>query len=57
MDPQAKAIVSSGYSYDPVMSDYRKFGFSGIVPKPYRMEEMGRVLAEVINQPEALETG
>jgi PAS domain S-box-containing protein len=52
MDPQAKAIVSSGYSYDPVMSEYRKFGFSCIVPKPYRMEEMSRVLAEVINQPE-----
>ncbi len=55
-DPQAKAIVSSGYSYDPVMSDYRKFGFTGIVPKPYRMEEMGRVLSEVINQNEPAET-
>jgi PAS domain S-box-containing protein len=52
IDPAAKAIVSSGYSYDPVMADYRKFGFSGIIPKPYRMEEMGRVLAEVIGNQE-----
>jgi len=52
LDPQAKAIVSSGYSYDPVMSDYRKYGFSGIIPKPYRMDDMGRVLAEVIGNSE-----
>jgi len=48
MDPNVKAIVSSGYSYDPVMASFREFGFSGVIPKPYVMEDLGRVLDEVI---------
>jgi len=47
-DPGVKAIVSSGYSYDPVMANFREYGFSGVIPKPYVMEELGRVLGEVI---------
>ena len=47
-DPQVKAIVSSGYSNDPIMADHRKYGFSGVVPKPYRIHEMSRVLHEVL---------
>jgi two-component system cell cycle sensor histidine kinase/response regulator CckA len=48
LDPQVKAIVSSGYSLDPVMANFREFGFSGVIPKPYVMEELGRVLREVV---------
>jgi PAS domain S-box-containing protein len=51
MDPTVKAIVSSGYSYDPVMASFREFGFSGVIPKPYVMEDLGRVLDEVIRNP------
>jgi CheY-like chemotaxis protein len=47
LDPQVKAIVSSGYSYDPVMANFQEYGFSGVIPKPYVMEELGRVLEEV----------
>ncbi len=47
-DPGVKAVVSSGYSFDPVMANYRQFGFRGIIPKPYRIEELGRVLSEVV---------
>ena len=47
LDPEAKAIVSSGYSYDPVMANFQEHGFCGVIPKPYVMEELGRVLAEV----------
>jgi DNA-binding NarL/FixJ family response regulator len=39
IDPEAKVIVSSGYSNDPVMSDYRNHGFRYVMPKPYRMGE------------------
>jgi len=33
-DPCLKAIVSSGYSNDPIMANYKQFGFDGVVPKP-----------------------
>jgi len=47
IDPGVKAIVSSGYSSDSVMSDYAKLGFAGMIPKPYKMEALSRVLAKV----------
>ena len=48
VDPGVKAIVSSGYSNDPVMANYRRYGFKGIVPKPYRIEELSQVLHDVL---------
>ncbi len=40
IDPGIKALVSSGYSDDPVMSDHRAHGFAGVVPKPYAAEQL-----------------
>ena len=48
MDPKAKAIVSSGYSNDPVMANFRDYGFAGVVPKPYRIEELSHTLKNVL---------
>jgi PAS domain S-box-containing protein len=47
MDPQARIVVSSGYSDEAVMADYRNFGFDEVLPKPYRYEELAEVLARV----------
>jgi DNA-binding NarL/FixJ family response regulator len=47
INPAAKVIVSSGYSEDPVMADFRKYGFSGVVAKPYRIDELGAALDRV----------
>jgi len=44
MNPDICAIVSSGYFNDPVMADYKSYGFSGIVPKPYTMNQLAEVL-------------
>ncbi len=44
IDPRVKAIVSSGYSNDPVMSDFKKYGFSGVIAKPYEIQELYGVL-------------
>jgi len=48
IDPEVKAIVSSGYSTDPVMADFRKYGFSGGVAKPYKLKELGETLYKVV---------
>jgi two-component system, cell cycle sensor histidine kinase and response regulator CckA len=47
IDAKVKAIVSSGYSTDPIMSNYQHYGFKGIVPKPYNAVELSRALQEL----------
>ncbi|MBI5140898.1 MAG: response regulator [Nitrospirae bacterium] len=49
IDPNVRAIVSSGYSNDPVMAEFGKHGFSGVVAKPYRILELGRAIQRVMN--------
>ena len=46
--PNACLIVSSGYSNDPIMSNYRDYGFSGAIAKPYNIEKFKEVLGCVI---------
>ncbi len=48
IDPAAKAIVSSGYSNNPVMASYRDFGFSGMVSKPFHLDEMAKTLENAL---------
>jgi CheY-like chemotaxis protein len=48
MDPEVKAIVSSGYSNDPIMANFEEYGFVGVVLKPYKIEELGKVLQKII---------
>jgi len=50
IDPGVRAIVSSGYSNDPVMSDYKKFGFVGVLSKPYQQGELNRLIDSVIRE-------
>ncbi|MBU4233538.1 MAG: response regulator [Proteobacteria bacterium] len=42
--PQIKAIVSSGYSDDPIMADFKKYGFSNVIAKPYRILKLSEIL-------------
>ncbi len=46
--PDVKVIVSSGYSNESVMSNYEDYGFKGVLTKPYQLEEILRVLHDVI---------
>jgi PAS domain S-box-containing protein len=48
IDPEVKAIVSSGYSNDPIMADFKKYGFSGVVAKPYKLSELSMAVRSAI---------
>jgi len=50
IDPEVKAIVSSGYSDDPVLANFREYGFKGMMPKPFETRYLGKVLHEVIER-------
>ncbi|MBD3181551.1 response regulator [Candidatus Poribacteria bacterium] len=47
-DPEVKAIVSSGYSSDPIMANYLEYGFSSVIAKPFELSELGRVIQDVL---------
>lgn len=49
LDVGVRAIVSSGYSTDPVMADYQKFGFVGRVAKPYKATELGSAIKKAFS--------
>lgn len=48
IDPHARALVSSGYSNDPVMANYRAYGFAGIVAKPYLLDELAEAIGRIL---------
>ncbi len=48
--PQIRAIVSSGYYDDPVMADYKKHGFRGVLAKPFDIEELVREINRVVGE-------
>ena len=49
IDLDAKAVVSSGYANDPVISNFEAYGFSGFIPKPYKHNELKKLLNEVLS--------
>ncbi len=48
IDPDVKAIVSSGYPTDPIMANYKDYGFKDVVAKPYEIKELSKTLHSVI---------
>jgi len=47
IDPSVKAVVSSGYSNDPIMANYQDYGFCDVVPKPYTKAQISKVLNNI----------
>ncbi len=47
-DNNVKTIVFSGYSNNPILSDYKKYGFDGVITKPFKIEEFNKVIHETM---------
>ena len=50
IDPNAKAIVSSGYSNEDILANFEEYGFCDILVKPYSFSEIQNKLAKVLNK-------
>ncbi len=48
LDPGVRAIVASGYSNDPVMAEFKKFGFKAVIIKPYTIDVFSKTLRDVL---------
>lgn len=57
LDPLVKAIVCSGYANDAVMADCVRYGFSGMLIKPFTAQKLQDVVQRVLHsEPETIET-
>jgi PAS domain S-box-containing protein len=50
IDPDVRAIVSSGYSNDPALSSPESYGFCGRLAKPFKIEEIASAVAEALGR-------
>ena len=48
INPKAKVIVSSGYSNDPVMANYKDYGFSGVIIKPFKLKNVHAAIHSIL---------
>ncbi len=49
VDPNVKAIISSGYADDPIFVNYKKYGIKAVLKKPYDIAKLSKILHEVIS--------
>jgi len=50
IEPSIKAIITSGYSTHPVMTNFGRYGFSGVLIKPYVLEELAEKLNKLVKE-------
>jgi PAS domain S-box-containing protein len=50
IDPKVKTVICSGYSNDPVIANYQKYGFSGFTTKPFTIENLSQLIAELLKK-------
>ena len=50
IDPEVRAIVSSGYSNDPIMAQYDHYGFIGCLRKPYQINDLFQTITKFMQK-------
>jgi DNA-binding NarL/FixJ family response regulator len=48
LDPSFKAVIASGYANSQVMAEYKRYGFQEVICKPYRPEEVNKILLNLL---------
>ncbi|MBB5349116.1 response regulator [Desulfoprunum benzoelyticum] len=48
LDPQARVLVSSGYSNDPSMTNFSRYGFCGHIEKPFDLMSLKAAIEAVL---------
>ena len=48
IDTEVRAIVATGYSFDPIVSNFRQYGFCGAITKPFSMGDLGKAVQEAL---------
>ena len=48
VDPEAKVVVSSGYSSDPIMEHCKDYGFSSAIAKPFDLKSLKDIIEELL---------
>ena len=48
IDPDVKALITTGFSGHPVLTHYRQYGFRGAFAKPFTMDELCKAVEEVL---------
>ncbi|MBM4289720.1 MAG: response regulator, partial [Deltaproteobacteria bacterium] len=56
IDPQVRAIVSSGYSDDPIMAHFEQYGFIDVIAKPYGIPDIDKVLKRTLGRSQLCST-
>lgn len=49
IDPGVKAVITSGHLSDPIMADYKNFGFRAVIKKPFNINDLDRILSKIIH--------
>ncbi|MBW2708429.1 MAG: hypothetical protein JRD04_03945 [Deltaproteobacteria bacterium] len=48
IDPEIRAIIATGYSFDPVVENYRAYGFCAAMTKPFGMDELSKTVKKAL---------
>ena len=51
IDTDVRAVVTSGYSNNPIISEYKRYGFKGFITKPYNVIDLSKIIHGIINKP------
>jgi two-component system cell cycle sensor histidine kinase/response regulator CckA len=49
IDHKAKVIVSSGYSNDPIMANYKDYGFCAAIVKPFQLQDLSKMISRILD--------